>query len=92
MPPIVPRASNFRLDPALTVEEAIVLRALAAGRTDKQVRKELGMSAAAFCGLMRNIRDKTGVVDNASLLVWATRQVKDTDRRIDRHERHARLA
>jgi hypothetical protein len=45
-----------------------------------------------FFRMMRNMRDKTGVVDNTSLLVWATRRMKDTDRRIDRHERHARLA
>jgi DNA-binding CsgD family transcriptional regulator len=91
IPPNVQCASNLRLDPALIGEEAIVLRALVAGRTDKQVRKELRMSAPAFYGLMRNIRDKTGAVDNTSLLRWAKRQMQDRDQRIDRHERHARL-
>ena len=92
MPPNIPRASVLRLNPALTGEEAIVLRALVAGETDTEVRKGLRMSAAAFSGVMRNMRDKTGALDNASLVVWAKRQMKDADQRIDRHERHARLA
>jgi DNA-binding CsgD family transcriptional regulator len=86
------RVSVFRLDPGLTGEEAIVLRALVRGRTDGQVRKELCMSAEAFFRMMRDIREKTDTVDNSSLIAWAKRQIKATDQRIDRPERYARLA
>jgi DNA-binding NarL/FixJ family response regulator len=88
----VGRVSVFRLDPALTGEEAIVLRALAGGRTDRQVRKELHMSAGAFFRMMRDMREKTGTVDNISLIVWAKQQIKGADQRIDRPERYARIA
>lgn len=84
--------SVFRLDPALTGEEAIVLRALAAGRTETQVRKELRISAGAFFRKMRDMREKTGTVDNISLIVWAKLQIKGADQRIDGPERYARLA
>jgi DNA-binding CsgD family transcriptional regulator len=84
--------SVFQLDPALTGEEAIVLRALAAGRTDRQVRKELRMSPGAFFRTMRDMREKTGTLDNISLIVWAKRQIKGADQRIDRPERYARPA
>jgi DNA-binding CsgD family transcriptional regulator len=86
------RVSVFRPDPALTGEEAIVLRALAGGRTDRQVRKELRMSADAFFRMMRDMREKTDTVDNISLIAWAKRQIKSADQRIDRPERYARLA
>ena len=33
----IQRTSAFRLDPSLTSEEAIVLRALSAGQSDRQV-------------------------------------------------------
>jgi diguanylate cyclase (GGDEF)-like protein/PAS domain S-box-containing protein len=88
----MPCVSAFRLDPAMTSEEAIVMRALSAGRTDTQLCKELHMSAAALSRTMSNMRDKTGAVDNLSLAAWAKRKMKDADQRIDRHERHARLA
>ena len=84
--------SDFRLDPALTGEEAIVLRALAGGQTDTQVCKQLRMAVATFHRIMRDMREKTGTADNVSLIVWATRQIKGVDQRIDRPERYARLA
>jgi hypothetical protein len=86
------RVSVFRLDPALTGEEAMVLRALAGGRTDRQVRKELRMSAEAFFRMMRDMREKIDTVDDISLIAWAKRQIKAADQRIDRPERYARLA
>lgn len=44
------RTSAFRLDPSLTGEEAIVLRSLAAGQTDRQVCNGLRIpSATKFC-------------------------------------------
>jgi len=85
------RVSVFRLDPGLTGEEAIVLRALAGGRTDRQVRKELCMSSEVFFRMMRDIREKTDTVDNSSLIAWAKRQIKAADQRIDRPEGYARL-
>jgi DNA-binding CsgD family transcriptional regulator len=84
--------SVFRPDPTLTGEEAIVLRALASGRTETQVRKELRMSTGALFRKMRDMREKTGAVDNTSLIVWAKVQIKSADQRIDRPERYARLA
>jgi diguanylate cyclase (GGDEF)-like protein/PAS domain S-box-containing protein len=88
----MPCGSAFRLNPAMTSEEAMVMRALSEGRTYTEVCKRLRMSAAAFSRTMSNMRDKTGTVDNTSLAAWAKRQIKDADQRIDRHERHARLA
>lgn len=84
--------SAFRLDPALTGEEAIVLRALAGGQTDRQVCKQLRMAVTTFQRIMRDMREKTGTADNVSLMVWAARQIKGIDQRIDRPERYARLA
>lgn len=81
------RISGFQPDPTLTSEEAIVLRALVAGKTDKQVRNALRMALLAFRGMMRDLRGKTGTGSNVSLLVWAQRHMKRGDQRVDRHER-----
>jgi hypothetical protein len=82
----------FHLDPPLTGEEAIVLRALAGGQTDMQVCKQLRMDVAAFHRIMRDMREETGLGDDVSLIVWATRQIKGVDQRIDRPQRYVRLA
>ena len=90
--PIGTRASSaFLLDPALSGEEAIVLRALAGGQTDRQVCRQLRMNAGTFHRIMHDMREKTGTADNVSLIVWAKRQIKGVDQRIDRPERYARL-
>jgi DNA-binding CsgD family transcriptional regulator len=86
------RTSAFRLDPALTGEEAIVLRALAAGQTDRDICKELRMAPGTFLRLMRDMREKIGTTDNISLIEWAKGQIKDCDQRIDSRERYVRLA
>jgi DNA-binding CsgD family transcriptional regulator len=86
------RTSAFRLDPALTGEEAIVLRALAAGQTDRDICKELRMAPGTFLRLMRDMREKIGTTDNVSLIEWAKGQIKGCDQRIDCRERFARLA
>jgi DNA-binding NarL/FixJ family response regulator len=78
----------FRLDPALTGEERIVLRALASGKTDKQVCKDLRMDPTIFLRMMRDIREKIGTTDNISLIAWATQQIKDGDQRLDGRERY----
>jgi len=84
------RIAGFQPDPTLTSEEAIVLRALVAGKTDKQVRNALRMALLAFLGMMRDLRQKTGTSSNVSLLVWAQRHMKSGDQRVDRQERYAR--
>ena len=86
------RTSAFQLDPSLTGEEAIVLRALVAGQTDRHVCNELRMSPVTFLRMMRGMRDKIGTTDNVSLIEWANRHVKGVDQRIDRPERSARPA
>ena len=84
------RISGFKPDPTLTSEEAIVLRSLVAGKTDKQVRNALRMALLSFLGMMRDLRQKTGTSSNVSLLVWAQRHMKSGDQRVDRQERYAR--
>jgi DNA-binding CsgD family transcriptional regulator len=86
------RTSVFQLDPSLTGEEAIVLRALVAGETDRHVCNDLRMSPATFLRMMRGMRGKIGTMDNVSLIEWANRHVKGVDQRIDRPERSARPA
>ena len=86
------RTASFRLDPALSGEERIVLRALAAGETDKQVCKDLRMDPPTFLRMMRDIREKIGTTDNVSLIAWAKQQIKDGDQRMDGRERYGLLA
>jgi DNA-binding CsgD family transcriptional regulator len=85
------RSSGFRLDPALTNQESIILRALAGGRTDRQVCNDLGMEPTRFLSMMRDMRQKIGVADNRSLIVWAKNQIKDSDQRIDQPAGYGRL-
>ena len=54
------RAAGFHLDPALTNEESIILRALAAGRTDRQVCRDLHMEPTTLLSMMREMRQKIG--------------------------------
>jgi DNA-binding NarL/FixJ family response regulator len=86
------RTLAFRLDPTLTSEETIVLRALATGQTDRQVCKELRMDPTSFLRMMRDMREKIGMSDNVSLIEWGKRLMKGVDQRIDRPERYARPA
>ncbi len=88
----ISRGPGFRLDPALTGEESIVLRALAGGRTDRQVCKDLRMDPTIFLSMMREMRQKIGTSDNVTLIAWAKRQLKDGERRIDEREGYGRLA
>jgi DNA-binding CsgD family transcriptional regulator len=86
------RAAGFQLDPALTNEESIILRALASGRSDRQVCTDLRMAPATFLSLMRNMREKIGTSDNIGLIAWAKRQIKDGDQRVEESEGYGRLA
>jgi DNA-binding NarL/FixJ family response regulator len=86
------RSSAFELDPTLTSEESIILRALAAGRTDRQVCNDLRMDPTTFLRMMREMREKLGTRDNVSLVVWAKRRMNGVDQRIDKPETYGRLA
>jgi len=86
------RTSAFQLDPTFTSKESIVLRALAARRTDRQVCNELRMDPATFLRMMRDMREKIGTADSGSVIEWAKRQIKGIDQRIDKPERYARPA
>jgi DNA-binding CsgD family transcriptional regulator len=86
------RTPGLRLDPALTSQESIILRALAGGRTDRQVCNDLRMDPTIFLSMMREMRQKIGTSDNVSLIAWAKRQIKDGEQRIDQSEGYGRLA
>lgn len=81
---------SFRLDPTLSGEEGIVLRALAGGQTDRQVCRYLRLDPMRFLRMMRDMREKTGFTDNVSLIEWAKGQIKGGDRRIE--GKYGRLA
>lgn len=88
----ISRNSGFRLDQNLTSEESTVLRALAGGRTDRQVCNDLRMDPNTFLRMMREMRQKIGTVDNITLIAWAKGRIKGGDQRIDEPERYGRLA
>src|SRR6202161_2180648 len=79
----IQRASALRLDPTLTGEEAIVLRALAAGKTDRQVCDQLRMHPDTYLRRMRGMREKIGKSENVSLLEWAKERLTGVDQRIE---------
>jgi DNA-binding NarL/FixJ family response regulator len=88
----IERSKAFRLDPTFTSEESIVLRALARGRTDRQVCCDLRMDPTNFLRMMREMRKKIGTSDNVSLIEWAKQRVKGIDQRIDKPDGCARPA
>jgi DNA-binding CsgD family transcriptional regulator len=77
------RALSLRLDSILTGEEAIVLRALAGGRTDRQVCNQLRMNPDVYLRMMRDRREKIGMSDNVALISWAKYRIQGVDQRID---------
>jgi DNA-binding NarL/FixJ family response regulator len=86
------RNSGFQLDPTLTSEESLILRALASGKTDRQVCSNLRMDPTEFLRMMREMRAKIGVKYNVTLIEWAKQQIKSGDQRIDKPDRYGRLA
>ena len=82
---------TLRLDPILTGEEAIVLRALAGGLTDRQVCHQLRMSPDTYLRMMRDMREKIGQSDNISLIAWAKGRIQGVDQRIDTTKGRTRL-
>jgi DNA-binding CsgD family transcriptional regulator len=87
----IQRGSAFRLDPTLTGEEAIVLRALAGGLTDRQVCNQLRMNPDTYLRMMRDMREKIGTSDNVSLIAWAKDRIQGVDQRIDTAKGRTRL-
>jgi hypothetical protein len=86
------RNSGFQLDPTLTNEESIILRALAGGKTDRQVCSDLRMDPTEFLRMMREMRAKIGVKFNDALIAWAKSRITDGDQRIEKPEGYGRLA
>jgi DNA-binding NarL/FixJ family response regulator len=86
------RISALRLDPTLTGEETIVLRALATGKTDLQVCSQLRMHPNTYLRRMRDMREKIGKSDDVSLIEWAKEHIKGVDQRINQANGHTRLA
>ena len=86
------RASAFQLDAILTGEEAIVLRALAGGLTDRQVCSQLRMHPDVYLRMMREMREKIGKSDNVSLIAWAKERIQGVDQRIDTAKGRTRFA
>jgi DNA-binding NarL/FixJ family response regulator len=75
------QTSVARPDPMLNLEESIVLRAFAAGKSDKQICQELRMVPAAVFEVIRDLEEKTGTRDRAALLVWVLRRKQSIDSR-----------
>jgi DNA-binding CsgD family transcriptional regulator len=88
----IQRASEFQLDPSLTGEEAIILRALAGGRTDRQLCSQLRMHPDVYLRMMRDMREKIGKSDNVSLIAWAKERIQGVDQRIDTAKGRSRIA
>jgi DNA-binding NarL/FixJ family response regulator len=79
-----------RPDPTFTTEEAIIMRGLVAGQTDKEIRNNLRLPANSFHRLMRDLREKTGTNTNLSLTIWAQRRMKNCDQRVNTRDRYER--
>lgn len=70
-----------RADPSFTAEEAILLRALVGGKTDKQICSELRIPLGLFHRLLRDLCEKARVADRLSLIVWALQRMEIGERR-----------
>jgi DNA-binding CsgD family transcriptional regulator len=81
-----------RADPAFTAEEAIVLRALVGGKTDKQICGELRIPLGLFYRLLRDLHEKAGVTDRLSLIVWALKRMEIGERRASPRDGYLRPA
>jgi len=75
------QTSLVRPDPAFNLEESIVLRAFAAGKTTKQICQEFQMVPKAVYEVMRDLEKKTGTHDPQALLIWVLRRKQSVDSR-----------
>ena len=66
------------------------MRALVAGKTDKEIRTDLRLTANSFHRLMGDLRQKTGTYTNLSLTIWAQRRMKNCDQRVNTRDRYER--
>jgi DNA-binding NarL/FixJ family response regulator len=66
------------------------MRALVAGKTDKQICDNLRLTSNLFHRLMRDLRAKTGTSNNLSLTIWAQRRMKNCDQRVNTRDRYER--
>jgi DNA-binding NarL/FixJ family response regulator len=80
-PKLSPATNGLRDSAPFTVEESIVMRAFAAGKSDKQVSVELRIPLPSFHRLLRNLMEKTGARDWTGIHVWALRQRQRADSR-----------
>ena len=67
----------------LTEEESILMRALIAGHSQKQICRDLRMNSGMFYRLLRDLREKSGASDKIGLMVWGLRQAKNGDQRAE---------
>lgn len=81
-----------RADPSFTAEEAIVLRALVGGKTNKQIRSELRIPLGLFHRLLRDMHKRAGVTDRLSLIVWALQRMEIGERRASSRDGYLRPA
>jgi len=81
---------GVQADPTFTMEESVVMRALVAGETVKQICASLRLTMNLFHRLMRDLREKTGTDTNLSLTVWAQRRMKNCERRVNTRDRYER--
>jgi|GEM_PF-6651116 len=77
-------------EPTFTMEEGIVMRALVAGKTGKEICANLRLTTNLFHRLMRDLREKTETDTNLSLTIWAQRRMKNCDQRVNTRDRYER--
>jgi DNA-binding NarL/FixJ family response regulator len=64
-----------------TAEETIFLRGLAKGNTVKQIARLLRLPRESLFRVLGDLRNKTGMLSDTALAVWALRNVGSLDRR-----------
>ena len=68
------RAGSARLTPPLTERELEVVKALARGRTDRQIAGELGISEKTVGNHASNIYRKLHIFDRTQAVIYAVRE------------------
>jgi DNA-binding NarL/FixJ family response regulator len=76
-----PAVARIEATPQFTAEETILLRGLAKGNTVKQVARLLRLPRESLFRVLSDLRNKTGMLNDTALAVWALRNVGNLDRR-----------
>lgn len=76
-----PAVARVEATPQFTAEETILLRGLAKGNTIKEVARLLRLPREALFRVLSDLRNKTGMLNDTALAVWALRNVGSLDRR-----------